>query len=140
MDIRYLTPDFAVSPQIDPAQMPALREAGFTDILCNRPDDEVDADLSFAAMGRAAEAEGLRLHANPIVNGAMTEDNIAAQRRVADAGTKVLAYCRSGTRSTVAWALAMAGTMPTDAIVTAAAQSGYDIRPLAAQIDQRAPG
>ncbi|MGG2357485.1 beta-lactamase hydrolase domain-containing protein, partial [Salmonella enterica] len=51
----------------------------------------------------------------------------------------VLAYCRSGTRSTLLWALTMAraGLAP-DEIATAAAGAGYDVGPIRAQIDMLA--
>ncbi|MBC7986258.1 MAG: TIGR01244 family phosphatase, partial [Sphingomonadaceae bacterium] len=49
---------------------------------------------------------------------------------------KTLAYCRSGTRSTLLWALteARAGADP-EALSEAAAAAGYDLAPIRAILD-----
>ena len=41
MDPRTLTPRYTVSPQITPEDIPAIKEAGFTTVICNRPDQEI---------------------------------------------------------------------------------------------------
>ena len=56
MDFAEITRRYAVAPQIDPADAPAIRAAGFTDVICNRPDEEVGPDL---AASRTAGAEKL---------------------------------------------------------------------------------
>ncbi|RVT85300.1 TIGR01244 family phosphatase [Rhodobacteraceae bacterium CCMM004] len=135
MDIRPLTDRYAVAPQIAPEDLADLRAAGFTDVICNRPDGEVPPDLAATRMRAAAEAAGLTFHDNPVVGGGMTAQAVAAQRAAVEgAAGPVLAYCRSGTRSTVVWALAMAGTHDADALIAAAARGGYDIAGLRPQI------
>ena len=59
------------------------------------------------------------------------------QAALAEAGDKpVLAYCRSGTRSTLLWALAQARSgMAPEAIAAHAAGAGYDVSPIMLQID-----
>ncbi len=128
MDIRQLTPRYFVSPQIDPADMPALKAAGITCILCNRPDAEVPPSHQAAAMRAAAEAEGLVFEELPLTHQSLVPD-VIAQNRTAGAATEhtVLAYCASGTRSTIAWALGQAGQMEGDAIMQAAQAGGYDL-------------
>lgn len=136
MDVRQITPDYAVSPQIDPADIPALAEAGFVAIICNRPDHEIGPDQSSAAMRAAAEAAGLRFIDNPVENGALTEAMVANQAETIDAsGGPVFAYCRSGTRSTIVWALGQAGKMPVDEILGAAARAGYALDGLRPQLE-----
>ena len=52
----------------------------------------------------------------------------------------VIAYCRSGNRSTVLWALNQAGRMPEDEILSTADAAGYDlsgVRPLIASLASR---
>ena len=138
MEIRRLTPDYAVSPQIAPEDVAVLRDAGFVAIICNRPDAEVGPDEDSAAIGAAAQAAGLAFHVNPVVNGGLSEDGIAVQREICDtAGGPVFAYCRSGTRSTVVWALAKAVDTPAEALVQAAADQGYDLSPMRAQFEAR---
>ena len=59
MQIRPITDKYAVSPQIDPADVPAIKAAGYTTVICNRPDDEVPMELQSAVMRIAVEAAGL---------------------------------------------------------------------------------
>ena len=128
MDIHPLTPRYAVTPQIDAADMTEIAAAGFTTVICNRPDDEVGPEQASDTMRRAAEAAGLRYEVLPLVQETLTPDNAARQRGIIeDADGPVLAYCRSGTRCTVIWALGQAGRMPVDEILQKAAEAGYQI-------------
>lgn len=133
MDLRQLTPDLAVSPHIQPEDVPVLAEAGFRVLINNRPDDEVGSDQDHVAMQAAAEAAGLRYHYIPFTPGQITPDMIEAQAEaLAGPGPKV-AYCRSGNRSTVLWALTRAGHEPVENFLGTASRAGYDlsgIRPL----------
>lgn len=131
MDIRQITPAYFVSPQIDPADLPAIAEAGFTCVICNRPDGENPPSHQAEAMAQAAEAAGVAFKVLPLTHQTMTPDNVAAQMGfVADAPGKVLAYCASGTRCTVIWALGQAGTLSVDDILATAQKGGYDLEGL----------
>ncbi|SFQ97663.1 TIGR01244 family sulfur transferase [Poseidonocella sedimentorum] len=137
MDIRPLTPDYAVSPQIAPEDLPAIAEAGFTAVICNRPDAENPPDWQAAAMQDAAEAAGLRFHVLPITHDSMTPERIAQQKAlVAENDGPVLAYCASGTRCTVIWALGEAGTRGADEILQIAGRAGYALEPLRPRLEQ----
>jgi uncharacterized protein (TIGR01244 family) len=141
MDIRHLTPDYAVSPQIAPEDLPAIAAQGFTTIIDNRPDGEIPADWHTPHMQAAAEAAGLRFVANPVIGGAMTMANVEAQAAaIAAAPGPVLAYCASGNRSSVVWALAHAGRMPTDDLIGLPARHGYHLEGLRGQIEALAAG
>jgi len=136
MDIRQLTPNYAVSPQIAPEDMATLAAEGYRVVINNRPDPEVSADLLSSAMQAAAEAAGLTYIENPVVNGAITMDMVVRQgEAVAQADGPVFAYCRSGTRSAIVWAMSQAGQIPTEALLTAAERGGYDLSGMAGQID-----
>ena len=136
MDIRPLTPDFAVSPQITADDIPALKEAGFTHIICNRPIAESMPQDAPEMIASAASNNGLGFTDNPLVSGDLSMEHISLQKD----GTsgKVLAYCASGTRSAILWALATAGKMPTDDILEAMAKAGYAMPQLRGQIDMLA--
>lgn len=135
MDIRQITPRYAVAPQIDPAEIAEIAAAGFTAIICNRPDEEVPPPYRADAMEQAARAAGLAFHRLPLTHQTMTPDRIAAQRAIIDTTEgKVLAYCASGTRSSVIWSLGQAGVMPIDEIMAATSQAGYDLSGLRPQI------
>lgn len=128
MDIRQITPRFFVSPQIEPADMQALKDAGITRILCNRPDSEVPPSLQEESIRAAAEAAGLAFASQPLTHQTMVPEVIAQNSAESvETDDVVLAYCASGTRSTIAWALAQAGKMPAQDIIEAAAKAGYDI-------------
>ena len=131
MDIRYLTPDFAVAPQIAPHDLSALAEAGFQAVICNRPAMESAPGEGPQDIEAAAKAAGLHFHDNPIVMGQMTLDAVEAQKTT----VKTLAYCASGTRSAIVWAFSQAGKMQTADILAAISDAGYPMNQLAPQID-----
>lgn len=136
MDIRPITDTYAVAPQIDPADCPAIAERGFTTLVCNRPDSEIGPEQSSEAMRAAAEAAGLDFVMNPIVGGSMGPDQVDEQARALAASKgPVLAYCRSGTRSCFVWAFGAAETVAVDDIVARAGEAGYDLAPARTQLD-----
>ncbi|SDY41508.1 TIGR01244 family sulfur transferase [Citreimonas salinaria] len=131
MDARQITDRYAVSPQIEPEDAAALRDAGFATVICNRPDAEVPPALQADAIGAAMRAAGLRFEVLPITHQTLTPENAARQAQIIEESEgPVLAYCASGTRSTFIWALGAAGKMSADDIVAAGAQAGYDLSPL----------
>lgn len=133
MDLRQLTPDLAVAAQILPQDLPALAQAGFRVLINNRPDDEVGPEADHAAMRAAAEAAGMIYVFNPFTPGMITPEMILAQADALAAPGPKLAYCRSGNRSTVLWALSRAGHEPVQDLLETAAKAGYDlsgVRPL----------
>ena len=99
-DIKHITTDFAVSPQISAAHLAELKAAGFTTVICNRPDHEDVGQPTFSEIKTAAEAVGIEAYHIPIVPGRATGDDVVAfGTAVTTAQGKVLAYCRSGGRA-----------------------------------------
>ena len=139
MDIRQITPSFAVSPQIRPSDIEQLARAGFAVVICNRPDEEVAGDETSQSIRAACEAAGLEFHLIPVSHTGLTEELIESQRQVVnrDKGP-VFAYCRSGTRSCHVWALGCAGSISTDDIIAAGSRGGYDLAPMRATLDTMA--
>ena len=141
MDIRPITPDYAVSPQIEPGDLTAIKAAGYVTVIDNRPDGEIPPHLHMAEMRKAAEALGLTFVANPVIGGAMTMDNVMAQGlAVAASPGPVFAYCASGNRSSIVWALSQAGKLPEDDLVGLPARFGYQLDHLRPQIAALAKG
>ena len=131
MDIRPLTPDYAVSPQISLADLAKVKAAGFVTVIDNRPDGEIPPDLHTPHMRAAALALGLEFHANPVIGGAMTAENVAVQSAIlAAAKGPVFAYCASGNRCSVVWALTQAGKVSADHLIAVPAQYGYNLEHL----------
>lgn len=125
-DIRQITADYSVAPQITVADVPAIAEAGFRMVICNRPESEVSPAESTSVMRAAVEAAGMVWAENSFSSNMLTLGNVEAQRELAaGADGPVLAYCRSGTRSATVWALAQAGQMAAEDIIAAAGRAGY---------------
>ena len=143
MDARKITDRYHVSPQIDPEDAQAIADAGYSTIICNRPDGEVPPSHQSAAVKAAAEAAGLKFEVLELTHQTMTPENVARQRAMIEASQgPVLAYCASGTRCSVIWALSQAGTRPTDEILSATSNAGYQLdhlRPMLDQIAQSKP-
>ncbi|WP_373947094.1 TIGR01244 family sulfur transferase [Paracoccus marcusii] len=128
MDPRTLSPQFAVSPQITPADIPALKAQGYRAIIANRPDGEGADQPTFAEIEAAAHDAGMQARYIPISGGMVGDDDVAAFRAaLRDMPGPVLAYCRSGTRSATLWSLAQADDMPLSQILAATSTAGYDL-------------
>jgi len=131
MDIRQIVDGFAAAPQLAPAEMAEAAAQGFRTILCNRPDGEQPGQPDAAEMEAAARAAGMEFRYMPVFPGAFPDDLIAGmQDALAECAMPILAYCRSGTRSTMLWALAEADKRPVAEIVEAGSRGGYDLQSL----------
>ena len=138
MDVRSLTEDFAVSPQIRPEELPDIAAAGFRSVLCNRPDGEEPGQPDFDAIAAAAGAAGLVARSVPIVSGMLTPQAVEDFRRaLQEMPRPILAYCRSGTRSTMLWAIARHGQMADEEILRCAARAGHDVSAILQQLGAR---
>ena len=127
-DIRQVTEQFAVAPQLELDEFAAVAALGYTHIINNRPDGEGPDQPSSAQAEAAAKAAGLSYVHAPFV-GQPTPDAVKA---AAQAKGKTLAYCRSGTRSVTAWAMAEASQgEEVQYIIEAAADAGYNLAPMA---------
>ena len=107
---RQLTDRLYVSPQISVDQVETAKALGVTMIINNRPDDEEPGQTNGAAVEAAAIDAGVAYAAVPVAHGGFAPwqlDGMAAAMEQAGEG-KILAYCRSGTRSTLLWALTRA--------------------------------
>lgn len=107
MSIHALSPAFAVAPQISPGDVQAIAAAGYKSIICNRPDDEGEGQPSFEAVAQAAAQAGLQARHLPVIPSDISEaDGVAMAKLLSELPGPVLAYCRSGARSSTLWQLA----------------------------------
>lgn len=128
MDIKIISPFLSVSPQIYPAQMGRLARWGFKTIFNNRPDNEKAGQPLSAELAGEADKHGMVFVNLPILTSGVTERNVVDfSVEIARAYGPVLAFCRSGTRSTTLWARHEARRMDADSIIGFAATIGYDL-------------
>lgn len=128
MNIRSLTPALAVTEQITAANVAAIADAGYRTIVCNRPDGESEDQTAYIEIEQAAVARGLQVYCLPVISGQVQDDQAVQMAQVLKALPEpVLAYCRTGTRSVVLWALAEAGKREVDEILHIAERAGYDL-------------
>lgn len=135
MDIRPLDPALHVAPQIALEDVPALKTAGYAALISNRPDGEEPGQPDAATVRAAAEAAGLAFVHIPVSMSSLGPEEVEALRHALDTlPGPALAFCRSGTRSAILWALSQAGDRPVDELIAAAAAAGYDLSGLRLQL------
>ena len=135
MDIRRITEGLSVGPQITPADVPALKEAGFRSIIDNRPDAEGPDQPGHEEMRAAAEKAGLEFRYLPVTPGMVTDETAEAfGKALGELPGPVMAYCRTGTRSATLWSLAEAARRPLPEILGATKAAGYDMNGVARRI------
>lgn len=124
---RPLSPTVWTSPQLAPEVLAELAASGVRRIISNRPDGEDPGQPTAAEMETAARHAGLDFDWIP-VTGMPTPAQAAAVGALLADGRPTVMFCRSGTRSAVAWAMAerLRG-LDADELRAAAASAGYDL-------------
>jgi uncharacterized protein (TIGR01244 family) len=131
--IRLDETAFVFRRQLLASDIPAVAGAGVRLIVNNRPDAEEPGQPPSREIEAAARAAGLDYRYIPVA-GSMSQEQIDAMADALGQGP-VLAFCRSGTRSTWLWALARASRgVPAATLLRQAAEAGYDLRPLAPRL------
>ena len=131
--IRQLDDKTLVAGQLAPEDLPGLKAQGVTLIVNNRPDNEDDGQPLSADMEAAAQAAGLEYRHIPIRYGIGPSDVDEMRDAMNATGEgKLLAFCRSGNRSTLAWAVARAedGAEPEE-LRRCAEAAGFNLGPVA---------
>ena len=108
LQVRPLTPELCVAPQLTPEAMAEAARAGFRSVINNRPDFEGGPDQpTSSAIEAAARAAGLEYRHLPVAPGYQSaEEGAAFARLLQELPKPVLAFCRTGTRSTKLFVLA----------------------------------
>jgi len=135
MDIKALTPHLSVSPQILASELQAVADAGFKALICNRPDGEGADQPSFDEIAQTAARLGLQASYLPAETGKVRdEDGKAFGALLHQLPGPVLAYCRTGMRSTTMWALSQSGVTPLPQILEAGRKAGFEMQSLVQRI------
>ena len=134
MTFRRLDDSTLVAGQIGPGEITEAAALGVGLIVNNRPDGEEPGQPDGASIEAAARAAGLDYRHIPVAGG-IAPEQVEAMAESLASGAKVLAYCRSGTRSAYLWALARARIgADADELIAGAASAGYDLSSLAAHL------
>jgi uncharacterized protein (TIGR01244 family) len=131
--IRQLDDRVMVSGQVAPHEIAGLAKQGVTVLVNNRPDGEEASQPLASEIEDAAVAAGISYRFVPILRGIGPADIEEMQEALREAeGGKLLAFCRSGTRSALALALAKRelGASAED-VVQQLNQAGFDHGPIA---------
>ncbi|MFT5658017.1 MAG: sulfide:quinone oxidoreductase [Gammaproteobacteria bacterium] len=134
LEIKRIDEEISVAPQILASDLSAIADAGFSTVICNRPDGEGEDQQAFAEIEAAAQAAGISIMFQPVQSGNVTDQDVVQFGRLLDNAAKpVLAYCRTGTRCTMLWCLSRSGKMPVNDILARASAAGYDMSGIVAR-------
>lgn len=139
---RRISETILASPQIGLAEVAEAAAQGVTLVINNRPEGESEDQVPGPEIEAAARAAGMDYISIPVTHAGFSEAQVSAMAdALAQADGQVLAYCRSGTRSTLLWALAEASRGGDPARISdQAAAAGYDIAPVRAIVDMLSKG
>ena len=133
--LHPLTDRLSVTAQIEVDDIAELATQGVRSIINNRPDGEADDQPSSAELQAAAQQAGLAYQYIPVTHGPLLANQVDAfAAALRDLPAPVLAFCRSGNRCSILWALQAEGTA--DAIIDAALGAGYDLSWLRPQLSR----
>lgn len=141
-NFRKINERFMASPQIDLDDIGEAKAQGVTLIINNRPDDEEPGQISGNEIAKKAESEGIAYRAIPVTHAGFGQGQVDAMvDALVSTDGPILAYCRSGTRSTLLWALANAkqGVSPS-VIASQASSGGYDVSSIRQLIEMLSAG
>lgn len=126
--VVYITPNFAVTGALKSADFRLISAMGFRSVLNNRPDGEEDGQLTGADEAALAATFGLGYRFVPAHKLDLFSDQVVAatQDALAALPGPVLAHCKAGMRSAIAWAAAVSHTQPLDDVMAKLAAAGFD--------------
>lgn len=138
--IVYLTPDLAVTGELQPADLAEIASLGFKSLVNNRPDSEEEGQMTNHTEASHAWRHGLRYRFVPSSKLDLFTDNVVEGMAdaLANLPRPILAHCKSGIRSAIIWAAASARQTPVDDVLAALAAAGFDLDFLRDELDTQA--
>ena len=128
MMLNKIIDNYVVSDQITEEDIEQLKEAGFKTIFCNRPDNEEQNQVTVKSIQDKAIESGLNFIHQPVIGGQISQNDIDQFSDYFDAAEKpIFAYCRTGTRSSMLWALSESGKRSIDEILRLTSAAGYNL-------------
>ena len=133
MNLQTLEPGFAIADALSPADLEEVSRQGFRTVICNRRPGESEDHPGEQAFAAEAERLGLKWVSIPVASGEYSQADVASFRRtLEEAPAPILAFCRSGKRSTHMWAQARAQQPQCNIpmLLKAAREAGQDPQPI----------
>lgn len=128
MMLNKIIDDYVVSDQITEEDIEQLKAAGFKTIFCNRPDNEEQNQVTVKSIQDKVIESGLNFIHQPVIGGQISQNDIDQFSDYYDAAEKpIFAYCRTGTRSSMLWALSESGKRSIDEILQLTSAAGYNL-------------
>ncbi|WP_166268240.1 TIGR01244 family sulfur transferase [Marinobacter caseinilyticus] len=139
MNIKKLDDNLSVSAQITVDDVGTAASLGFKTLVANRPDREEMGQPAMADIEAAAKEHGLSWVYLPVQSGNILDSDVDDfVPMLENADKPILAFCRSGLRCTVLWALSNARFIPADPLINRAREAGYDLAPLRPRLAEQA--
>ncbi|KGK40860.1 hypothetical protein LH51_19055 [Nitrincola sp. A-D6] len=126
--MRQLTESLSTAGQLTADDVRALADAGVKTLICNRPDQEEPGQPRTAELQTLAESLGMQWIDQPVISGQVRDEQGDEFGRILDQSAEpVVAFCRSGARCGMLWALSQRHRVSGDKLVLALQQAGYDM-------------
>jgi len=127
MKLQQLTNDIYICDQIELLDIEQFIGLGIKTIINNRPDQEIKMPLSVAVAEKSKEF-GINYYYLPIEPNGYTSNNIESITAILNESFKpVIAYCRTGNRSTSLWAKSQQSILGRETVIKKAKKIGFDI-------------
>ena len=128
MKLNKVIEEYVVSDQINAQDISVLKEYGIKTIFCNRPDSEEMNQPTAEEMQKVAESLGLKFVHQPVIGNAISQKDVDDFKSYyGNAEKPIFAYCRTGTRSTMLWALSELSKRESGEIINLTSAAGYDL-------------
>lgn len=127
--VTHITPHFAVTGALQPADFAEIAAAGFNSVLSNLPDGESRAHPTSRQAAELAASAGLAFRHVPTTKADLFTDRVidGVGDALRELPGPVLAHCASGMRSAVAWATAAARIQPVDSVIEVLKAAGFNL-------------
>lgn len=126
--MRQLTETLSTAAQLTAADIQALADAGVKTLICNRPDQEENGQPRAIELQALAESLGMQWFYQPVISGQVMDAQGDDFGRILDqAPMPAVAFCRSGARCGMLWALSQRQVQSADKLVTQLQAAGYDM-------------
>jgi len=131
MQLKPLADALSVTPQICVEDVPKLAQLGFRSVIGNRPEGEAPDQPAWEELAAEASRHGLQARQIPVVASRIRDADVSAfERALQEMPKPIAAFCRTGTRSAMLWALANPDRLSPEVRLRIATEQGYDLSAL----------